>query len=493
MNAKWRRVSGWFSAKCRSTKAPFLALAALACSGAPELEEPVVEQSQALYDIDARRSLVVTEQAILERFSLKRVMDQLVAQSNVPALTSKKLFQQWWDVFNPKPGIGAGPHCDDQVDATLGPVINGFPFTCRPAPSEGAQAACDPFATNSPCAYIPIGLFNRFDLTPENGAYCGEYRIVYAKKTGVLVSDDRNLVIFEAAMPNPLPLLGIAGCRPVATFWANLSNVSDAATRAGLLESFYFQGLVSVPIFPPVVHIAHFGDNAAGRGQIRTNQFSFPSTPRIWSLREFKLKRSCGLLSCSSMRLLPVTVKGNPYGPLFDPALPHERASAFQSFLPGQVAALGGANIPDIDFDVPDTYNTAQSQANGIENNYVTQFGTLPSALRSALTNELTTQGSTLTADHLVARAQAQSCAGCHRLSNGADLGGGIVWPASQGFTHVTERETEVADGLTRYTISDALVYEFLPHRKEVLERYLDDNLLLKLIPLRPIGGFCVH
>jgi hypothetical protein len=46
---------------------------------------------------------------------------------------------------------------------------------------------------------------------------------------------------------------------------------------------------------------------------------------------------------------------------------------------------------------------------------------------------------------------------------------------------------------LARFTISSALTDAFLPHRKDVLERYLDDNLLLKLIPLRPIGGFLVH
>jgi hypothetical protein len=465
----------------------------LACGGAHEEPERTATRSEATASIDVRRSLVVTEQVILERFSLKRVMDQLVAQSNVGGLTAKKLFRQWWDVQNPGPGLGAGPHCDDTVDATLGPVINGFPYSCRPAPSEGAQASCDPFAaTDTPCTYIPIGLFNRFDIAPENGAFCGEYRIVYAKKTGVLVSDDRNLIIFEAAMPNPLPLLGLEGCRPLAEFWANLSNVDDAGDRADLLEAFYFQGLLSVPIFPPAVHIAHFGDNAAGRGQIRTNQFVFPD-PRIWSLREFKLKRTCGLLSCSTMRVLPATVKGNPYGPLFSPALPHERAAAFQTHLRTQVAGLAASNIPDIDFAVPDTYNTAQSQANGLENNYLAQIGPDPSALRAALAAELMEQGSYLTPDQIVARAQAQSCAGCHRLSNNADLGGGIVWPPSQGFTHVTEREVEVVDGLARFTISSALTDAFLPHRKDVLERYLHGNLLLKLIPLRPIGGFLVH
>lgn len=471
---------------------PALVTGLIACS-APEEGELTASQSEATTSIDVRRSLVVTEQVILERFPLKRVMDQLVAQSNVSGLTSKKLFQQWWDVFNPGPGLGAGPHCDDSVDPTLGPVINGFPYSCRPAPSEGAQASCDPFAAyDTPCTYVPIGLFNRFDIAPENGAFCGEYRIVYAKKTGVSVSDDRNLIIFEAAMPNPLPLLGLEGCRPLAQFWANLSNVDDADTRADRLESFYFNGLLSVPLFPPVVHVSHFGDNAAGRGQIRTNQFSFPD-PRIWSLREFKLKRTCGLLSCSAMRLLPATVKVNPYGPLFDPTLPHAKAFGFQAHFVTQVPGLAASNIADIDFSVPDTYNTAQSQANGAENNYVTQFGPDPSALRSAVGYELAALGSGLTPDQIVARAQAQSCAGCHRLSNGADLGGGVIWPPSQGFTHVTERETEVVGGLTRYTISSALTDAFLPHRKDVLERFLANNLLLKLIPLRPIGGFLVH
>ena len=443
--------------------------------------------------VDIRRSLVVTEVSMLEGFSLERVLGQLAAQSGVPGLTPKKLFQQWWDIFNPKPGLGLGPHCDDQVDASLGPVLNGFPFTCRPAPSEGAQANCNPFAAGSSCAYIPIGLFNRFDLAPENGAFCGEYRIVYAKASGVLLTDDRNLLIFEAAMPNPLPLLGLEGCRPVAQFWANLTNVGDPEARASLLEGFYFNGLLGIPSFPPVIHIANFGDNAAGRGQIRSNQFSNFINPKMWSLREFKLKRSCGLLACSSMRLSPVTVKNNPYGPLFDPALVHAKASAFQAFFPGQLGNLSGSTLPTINFEVPDSYDSAQSQASGLENSYVTHFGLLSGALRSALSTALASAGSTLTPDNVVARAQAASCAGCHRLSNNADLGDGITWPPSLGFTHVTERETEVVDGETRYVLSDALANHFLPHRKEVLDAYLDHNLVLALLNLHPIGGFLTH
>ena len=32
--------------------------------------------------------------------------------------------------------------------------------------------------------FFPVALFNRFDLAPEDGAHCGEYRIVYAMHDG---------------------------------------------------------------------------------------------------------------------------------------------------------------------------------------------------------------------------------------------------------------------------------------------------------------------
>ena len=102
------------------------------------------------------------------------------------------------------------------------------------------------------------------------------------------------------------------------------------------------------------------------------------------------------------------------------------------------------------------------------EMRYSVQFGTGASPLRTALQSQLTTLGSALTPDDVVARAQALSCAGCHKLSSGAALGGGLNWPASLGFTHVTERQTEVVGGETRYVLSDALRLQFLPARKAI-------------------------
>jgi hypothetical protein len=441
--------------------------------------------------VDPRRSLVVTEQTILARFPFERVLEQLVTQSGVPWLTSLDLFHQWWDTQNSGPGLGLGPHCDDTVDAVT-PVINGFPYTCRPAPAEGVQATTNPFADpdNNPDAYLPVGLFNRFDLAPSDGSHCGEYCIVYAKRSGIANPLARNLVIFEAALPNPHPQQGLKRCKKIGAFWAHLTQLDDINQRADELEGFYFNGISGVA---PVAHVDHYGGNVNGFGQVRTNQFlNAPSF--AWSLREFKLVRACSGGSCTAMQFVPVTDKSNPFGPLFQPTATHPKAGDFQTFFPGQVKALAAATLSDIDFKVPNNFNTAQSQASGsTENNYVTQFGTDPSTLRTAIQDQLTAIGSSLTPDHVIRRTQALACAGCHQLNNSMDIGGGLIWPPSLGFTHVSERKTEKVDGQVRFLISDALVNAFLPHRKTIMEDYLNDKLKKPKKPKDPIGGKRVH
>jgi len=469
------------------------ALVSGACSATTASEQDSVDsagQAVKVTTIDVRRSLAVTEQTILARFSLERVLTQLATQSGVPGLTATALFQQWWDTQNPGPGLYPGPHCDDTVTPPLGSTINGYPYLCR-AGAEGAQASCDPFAANSPCAYIPIGLFNRYDQAPENGAHRGEYRIVYAKQSGIATTSDRNLLIFEAAMPNPHPQQGLKGCQQIIDTWAQLTPENNIQARAAALEDFYFngQGVVS-----PVVSISNYGDNALGAGQIRTNQFS--NTTTGWSLREFKLLRSCSGNSCTSMRFTPVTDKNNAYGPLFDPSSSIATAPAFRAFFPSQVANLNATSVPGIDISTDDAFNTAQSQASGAtaaEMRYSTLFGTAPSSLRTDLQTQLTTLGSALTPDDIVARAQAQSCAGCHKLSGGAALGGGLTWPISLGFTHVTERQTEVVGGETRFLISDALLNQFLPARKAIFEDYLNNRPHPSKGPTHPLSGSRTH
>jgi len=469
-----------------------LLLAAGCSSTSDSAEESPNSQAQAIKvtTIDVRRSLAVTEQTILSRFSLQRVLAQLAAQSGVPGLTATALFQQWWDTQNPAPGLYPGPHCDDTSTPPIGSTNNGYPYLCRNG-AEGAQASCDPFAAGSPCAYTPIGLFNRYDQAPENGAHCGEYRIVYAKTSGIASTSDRNLLIFEAALANPHPQQGLKGCQQIIETWAKLTPENDIQARATALDNFYFAGQGAVG---PVVSIGNFGDNALGAGQIRTNQFS--NTTTGWSLREFKLYRTCSGSACSSLRFVPVTDKNNSFGPLFDSSSTWSTAAAFRGFFPTQVSNLNAGSVPGLDISTPDAFNTAQSQASGAsaaEMRYSVQFGTGESTLRTSLQAQLTTLGSTLTPDDIVARAQALSCAGCHRLSNNAVLGGGLTWPASLGFTHVTERVTEVVSGETRFVLSDALLNQFLPARKAIFEDFLNDRPRPSKGPTHPLSGSNSH
>lgn len=462
----------------------------LGCSMQTEPELEARSEAVKTTVIDVRRSLAVTDQTILARFSLERVLSQLAAQSGVPGLNALQLFQQWWDTQNPKPGSYAGAHCDDNVDGYGEPVLNGYSYLCR-ATAEGAQVGCNPFQAGSSCAYIAIGLFNRFDQAPENGAHCGEHRIVYAKQSGVTSTSDRNLLIFEAVLANPHPQQGLKGCQQIVDTWADLSNVSSLSARADVLEDFYFDGQGSVG---PVISVDNFGSNALGAGQIRTNQFV--NTTTGWSLREFKLTRTCSGQTCTALRFTPVTNKNNAYGPLFAPGSGLPTAGAFEAFFPTQVAGLAAGSIPQLDIGISDIFNTAQSQASGttaLEMKYPIQFGTGPSALRSALQVELSALGSTLTPDDIVVRAQALSCAGCHRLNNGVPLGNGLIWPDSLGFTHVTERETELVEGEPRFRLSGALENFFLPARKAIFEDFLNDRPRPSKGPTHPLSGSKTH
>jgi hypothetical protein len=202
------------------------------------------------------------------------------------------------------------------------------------------------------------------------------------------------------------------------------------------------------------------------------------------------------------MRFIPVTNKGNAYGPLFAPDSTMPTAGAFREFFPTQVASLAATSITQLDMSMTDTFNTAQSQASGttaLEMRYPDHFGappsppTPPSALRSAIQAQLSTLGSSLTPDEIVLRAQALSCAGCHRLSNNVALGGTLAWPPSLGFTHVTERETELVGGETRFRLSGALESFFLPARKAILEDFLNDRPRPSKGPTHPLSGSKTH
>jgi len=449
------------------------------------VEAPEVCLSKKGVTIDPLLSLAVTDPVVLARFPFERVMNQLVALGGEPGQTALSLYQQWWDTQN----LGKDDlHCNGS--------INGFPVQC-PRP-EGSLATTNPFVDgpNTPNAIRPVALFNRFDLAPQNGAHCGEYRMIFARKGP---SGGRLLVIFEGALTNPNPRGGLASCRPMAEAWASLSTMRDPAARASLLEKIYFDGLSG---FLPVVHPAHYGLGSASggyglpsgvAGQIRSNQFMGAQ----WQLREFQLAKTCPVIRpgdplekavdpdalirppdvCQHLVVKPVTVKNNPFRELFDETTVQAQGPAFRAAFPSQVASLAATNVNLIAMETPDVFNGGESNSQTDEDSYGKQMRTSP-VFASQIQAQLTAIGSTLTPENIAARATTQSCAGCHDLSNFTfpsppppalpsprpPLGGGLTWPQSLGFVHVSEGGA----------LSQALTQEFLPARKAVLEAFLN-------------------
>jgi len=346
------------------------------------------------------------------------------------------------------------------------PSHNGFEWQCPR--NEGELASTNPF-TNGPGFVFPIGLFNRLDLAPVDGSNCGEYRIVFGNTTS------RNLVIFEAVLPNPNPSCGLQACRPVAELWSSLSSPTTTASQArSALEQLYFTGL---PGFEPVVHWSHYG--AVG-GQVRSNQFMSGSSQQLWNLKEFNVARLCSGAACR-LEVVPVTVKTNPATQLFSDTTTDSRKAAFQSAFIDQVQSLAVNDINAFGMSVVDGFNSGQSHSQSfdsglrsptITNDYGQVFNPT-GPFGTAIQQRLTQIGSTLTPREIVDRATTQSCGGCHSFSGFRPIGGGITWPPAAGFVHVSEFGQEQAGFGPGFPISDALKNVFLPHRRNVMQSFL--------------------
>jgi hypothetical protein len=430
------------------------ALAALAC--------PVS-------NTNVNRSLVERDPTVLAKFSFARVMTQIQATARVsPTQTAGSVFQAWMKTF----GSSAAP--GDCNDANIDP--QHFGLQCPRTP-EAKLATVNPLLATSTVKFTPVGLFNRFDLAPANGANCGEYRIVYAMSSTNPNISGRAFIIFEATLPNPTPAAGIAACLPVARFWQDLTNDASATSRAAKLEKLYLLG-TALPGFKPVVSAGNYGlangaTAAHTTGQIRTNFFvDFQE----WHLREFKLRRTCTSTDISTCRLAfkHVTVKTNPANELF--AGTHTASASFRTSFVSQIPALIRPNVATLGMATPDTFNELESVSQRAD----VLYSSLSNAtMRSAIQTKLTALGSTLTVNNVLERATTQTCAGCHQVSNGRALGGGLVWPASLGFVQIDEARA----------LSPALITKFLPRRKAVLEAFINQRCATPIAAARSIEG----
>jgi cytochrome c peroxidase len=128
-----------------------------------------------------------------------------------------------------------------------------------------------------------------------------------------------------------------------------------------------------------------------------------------------------------------------------------------------QVPLLIGSSLNGLSLATPNTFNAGESDEQDTSNDYGVQI--LPdTTFQNSIQTKLTALGSSLTPANIVDRATTQSCAGCHDVSNGDSLGGGLTWPSSNNFTHISESRT----------LSPALTGTFLPHRANLLATFLE-------------------
>jgi len=410
--------------------------------------------------LDARRSFVVTDQAILDAFPFERVMNALVARSGTRT-TAVRLYQQLFDTQNPRPGLVTreAPHCDDfTVDAR--PAFNGLPRRC-PTP-EGALANSDPFTRGD---HIPLALVNRFDLAAVDGSNCGQYRIIFARKSDSRL--DRLHFIFEAVLPNPDRAAGIAGCKAVAQFWADLSLVDSISERRARLDRFFFSGIAG---FEPVIDPTHY--SADSGGGIRTMH----NTGALLGNRfyQFRLATRGGDLVAE-----PDVLENTPFGPFFDATYVTDKAKRFRDAFVANVRTLAIRDENLFFADVPREFLLAESNPGQSETDVVfeipflrSQFTPQGAVFSARINAELQKAGSRLSPLEIVTRAQRLSCAGCHFFRGNVEGQGDSILGV-EFYQHISESFTERGEAGPRFVISRTMQEDFLPHRMEILRNYL--------------------
>ncbi len=430
--------------------------------------------------INEQRSMLITDQVILQNFTLQRVLNQLVARSGVTGLTGGQLYQQMLDTQNPKPGLfeAGAPHCDD-FHTNGQPSFNGLPRRC---PTAEAALAAAPFG---PTDYIPLAIVNRFDMAPADGSNCGQYRLVFARQA--TAPTDKLHFIFEATLPNPHPERGLGGCRDAALFWASLTTNNSAVDRRDQLEQFFFDGIAG---YAPAIDPANF-DGSANQSGVRALEFGGePNRPRFY---QFRLTKNCNGGACT-LRMMTDVLEDAPPATYFDGNNTSDVARASRDSFVSQVASLTIDDANLFQMHLPTNYLMADSDA--VEGDPLSMYANVgfdrglntPDgvAFKARIDAELQRIGSHLTAEQVVVRAVMRSCKGCHAgvASPVAAASGDPVlshFPANndpQAFlTMVDEGRLQNGPDGSRFGVAQMIETTFVPHRIEILRNFLNDNI----------------
>lgn len=399
------------------------------------------------------RDLFVSEPSLLGGLSFERTLAALTSSAGTPGQPLRELYRNWWDALNTEVGgvSDAVVHCDEPNPES---ALNDFPSACPG--HEGALAFVDPFGPKA--LYIPVGAVNRFDLSAPDGSTCGEYRLIFAAR------DREHFVIVEAVLPNPTPSLGASACRPVAQFWSELADPARTdAVVAAALARFYFEGIAG---FAPAIHIDHLGGGPGG-GRIRTNtedpsELVAPDGVIEWSMLEFAARTDCEGGSCR-VAIERRPVGATPHAQLLDGSDP--RSAMLEDAIVEQLPRIAAAEIHRIEFTAPP--ETLANQSIIIDGPVVLRHEDIAATNRPFLDRLAARRaelGIALTDAEIFTRVESQTCSGCHRGTNSREIGDGLTWPRSMGFTHVDRGGN----------LSEALLDVFLPARRRALEAALE-------------------
>jgi hypothetical protein len=418
-----------------------------------EVEPPCVAPEGLL---NPQRTLLENSLEATELVSLRDVFIALAENEGHDA-DPELLYQQIIDSYasEENASLDGAVHCGDETTDGQ-PSLNGFPIECDRVEHAHFDALDEWFAT----AFV-----NRLDLAPQNGAHCGQQRMVFTNPRGF----QRIFMILESQIPNPAPELGIQGCAPLAQFWLDQNDIADPVARGSRLRDAFLTGSPELaaegfgPFYSP-------SNLTVGSGQIRTNNFN--QDP--WTLREFKLA-----VAGQALTVLPFPVSESPNGQLWDDTNPLPQGPACRENFLDALEGLLTDDPSEMSFVVNPECKDSESRNDGSEAYAFQMSGGFEQALDERL------EGTGLTGVDIANRAHfAGSCIGCHIENNGVDLGNGVSSPFSLGFVHVAEDLTQqCGEGDSPcFSTSEALSDTFLPQRMDVM---------MNLLGIEPVPNPC--
>jgi hypothetical protein len=419
--------------------------------------EPAPDTAVGNDEVTIERSILINDEDTLgaEDFGLRRTVQAIIDSSEGAASTPEAFLTSLLATFDDPERVNPDNNLTIPVDVRPGEAALSPAELLDPTNAKGMRV---------------VGIFNRFERIPMTGDFCGSARLVYVMPVDAANQGSTITFMFDAIVPNPDMAQGREGCRPVAEFWAGLSAIEDPAARAAALETFLFVGTADLE---PVVRFANF----QGSGGITTDHFI---NGVKWQMRNFATALDEDMLPIArSARVnAPLTeffdsafdpATAGPEWENTDPAVFAAQRDLFQAdFLDMQVGRLSAPEASGnaltaqsiilgfgVGFGNP--YRDFQSDSEDTDNAAVQ----IDDTFRADITAKL--EGTGVTADIVLNRANALTCGGCHFSAIGDQVGvdsadAPVMWPAAApgGFVHINEKG-EISELLDKYWLPDRL------------------------------------